>query len=176
MQPSTQARYLDRLTQLGILLFFAFILSACGRPSTSTETVSGAPPAKEVKDNKAYDDGEHIVFFNAIPSSLIEASVAKSYNIVRSDSRALTNISVHKKNSDSSTAAVNADIAVKVTNLTGQLKPMELKRISEQDTAIYYIGMVNVSNGETLVFDLNINPEGTDKDIAIKYKQSFFAD
>jgi len=165
---------LQRLIKLSTSILIASLLVACGRPSVSTETVSGAQPAKVVKDNKAYDDGEHIVFFNAIPSSLINANVAKSYNIVRSDSRALTNVSIHTKNSDGSTTAINADINVKVTNLTGQLKPMELKRISEQDSAIYYIGMVNVSNGETLIFDLNIKPEGGNKEIDVKYKQSFF--
>jgi len=150
------------------------LLLACGRPSVSQETVSGAQPAKIIQDNKTYDDGEHIVFFNALPSSLIDASIAKSYNIVRSSNRALTNISVHKKNSDGSSTAITADINIKVTNLTGQLKPMELNVFREQNTAIYYIGMVNVSNGETLVFDLTVKPENSEKEINAKYKQSFF--
>ena len=163
-------------TKVSVFFLIALTLFACGRPSVSNETVSGAQPAKVVEDNKAYDDGEHIVFFNALPSSLINANIAKSYNIVRSDNRALTNISIHKKNSDGTTTAINADVKPKVTNLTGQLKPMELKRISEQDTAIYYIGMVNVSHGETLLFDLNIKPEGSSKEIAVKYKQSFYSE
>lgn len=162
--------------KVSALILIALTLLACGRPSVSQETVSGAQPAKVIKDNKAYDDGEHVVFFNALPSSLIDASIAKSYNIVRSDNRALTNISIHKKNSDGTTTAINANIKPKVTNLTGQLKPMELKRINEQDTAIYYIGMVNVSHGETLVFNLNIKPEDSNKEIVVKYKQSFYSE
>lgn len=172
--PNTSLSNLCRNT--AVLLITSCLLTACGRPGPSTETVSGAQPAQEIKDNQAYDDGEHVVFFNALPSSMIDASVAKSYNIVRSDARALVNVSVRKKNEDGTTSASNANIKSNVTNLTGQLKPMDLKRISEQDSAIYYIGMVNINNGETLLFDFKVTPEGTNKEIDVKYKQRFFID
>jgi hypothetical protein len=158
-----------------ILLFILFGLSACGGPAPSTETVSGAPPAREVSQNKSYDDGSHVIYFNAINSDFINAEIAKKNNIIRSKNRALINVSIHKKNSDDSKTSVSAQLNDTVSNLTGQLKSVDWRKISEGD-AIYYIGLVGIANGETLIFDMKIIPDGQDEVIPVKFQQRFFTD
>lgn len=167
----------SKYRSLGLMLAYcgALVLTACGGPAPSSETISGAPPAREMSQNKTYDDGTHIVYFNAINSDLINADVAKQNNIVRSKNRALINVSIHKKNPDDSKTAVTAALNDTVSNLTGQLKNIKWNKVVEGE-AIYYIGQVGIANGETLIFDMKIIPEGRDDPIPVKFQQRFFTD
>lgn len=150
-------------------------LTGCGGPAPSSETISGAPPAREMSQNKSYDDGTHIIYFNVINSDFITPDVAKQYNIVRSKNRALVNVSVHKKNPDNSTTSVVAALNDKVSNLTGQLKSVTWNKVNEGE-AIYYIGQIPIANGETLIFDMKIIPQGHDDPIPVKFQQRLFTD
>ncbi len=150
-------------------------LSACGGPAPSSETLSGAPAANEIKKNKMFDDGKHVIYFNAITTDFLEPEIAKANNITRSKSRALVNIAIQKKNSDGSKTPVSAKLNATVTNLTGQLKNVDWRKVSEGN-AIYYLGLVNIANGETLRFDLEPVPEGQDESIAVRFQHRFFND
>jgi hypothetical protein len=75
----------------------------------------------------------------------------------------------------SDNVAVEADVAVKAVNLTGQLKSITMRQIDEQD-AIYYIGEVAVANRETLIFDISIAPEGVATPSEVRFKRQFFTD
>ena len=50
-------------------------------------------------------------------------------------------------------------VTVDAYNLNGQLKDMEMRRVSEGE-AIYYIGEVSISGAEILVFDIAVTPHG----------------
>ena len=158
----------------GIVILFSF-LSACGGPTPSSETISGAPAANEVKQDKMFDDGKHVIYFNAITTDFLEPEIAKANNITRSKSRALVNIAIQKKNPDGSKTPVSAKLNATVTNLTGQLKNVDWRKVNE-GTAIYYLGLVNIANGETLRFDLQPVPEGQDESIAVRFQHRFFND
>ena len=54
---------------------------------------------------------------------------------------------------------VEATVEVDCYNLNGQLKNIEMRRVSEGD-AIYYIGEVSISGAEILVFDISVTPTG----------------
>lgn len=152
-----------------------FTLTACGGPTPSSETISGAPPAREMSQNKSYDDGTHVIYFNAINSDFINADTAKENNIVRSKNKALVNLSIHKKNDDNTTTSVSANINDKVSNLTGQLKNVNWQKVTEGN-AVYYIGLVGISNGETLIFEMEIIPENQNDPIPVRFQQRFFTD
>jgi len=66
-----------------------------------------------------------------------------------------------------------AEVTVKTVNLTGQLKNVTMRPITEGD-AIYYIGETPVANRETLIFDISITPEGVDKTADVRFKRQFF--
>ena len=71
-------------------------------------------------------------------------------------------------------AGMRADISVSATNLSGQLRNLSMREITEE-SAIYYIGETAVSDGETLIFTISVTPEG-EASQTLRYMQQFFVD
>lgn len=135
-----------------LLLFSFFIISSVHAESS-----------KEV--------GSYVVHYNAISTESLPARVAQAYGITRSKNRGLLNISVVKKGGNYQ--GVEAKIKVIATNLTGQLRDMELRKIQEQ-SAVYYISEFSVADRETLDFIINVvTPEN--QGVNINLRQQFFA-
>jgi hypothetical protein len=143
------------------------LLSACGGPDESSAAPE-AQPAGATSENI----GDHVVHFSAQTTDQLPPEVARAYSIVRSKNRAMLNVSVLRA---SDNVAVEASVAVKVVNLTGQLKNITMRQIDEQD-AIYYIGEVAVANRETLIFDISVTPGGADSPSDVRFKRQFFTD
>jgi predicted small lipoprotein YifL len=140
-------------------------LAACGGPGPDA-TVPQAEPAAASN----VDIGDHIVHFSALSTDQLPPEVARAYNIVRSQNRAMLNVSIIEEGSNK---PVTAEVSVKTVNLTGQLKNVTMRMIREQE-AIYYIGETPVANGETLVFDISVQPEGADEASDIRFKRQFY--
>ncbi|HWP95126.1 MAG TPA: DUF4426 domain-containing protein [Gammaproteobacteria bacterium] len=121
-----------------------------------------------------YEVDGYVIHYNALPTDQLAANVATAYGIIRSKTRAMLNVSVIKKVPNTTGTAVPAQVNVHANNLNGQLKPMVMRRIDEQ-TAIYYIGEVSVTDGETLVFDIYVTPEGEKQTFNVRFKQTFYA-
>ena len=64
-------------------------------------------------------------------------------------------------------------MTVKTVNLTGQLKDVAMRMIREQE-AIYYIGVTDVANMETLIFDISVRPDGVEAASAVRFKRQFY--
>ena len=103
--------------------------------------------------------GDYVVHYNAFRSDTLSPEIAKAYELTRRNNRIIVNITVLKKVMGTTAKPVSATIAGNASNLTGQLKNLEFREIKE-DTAIYYIAELKVSDGEFLKFKLNITPEG----------------
>ncbi len=115
--------------------------------------------------------GNYIVHYNAISTESLPPAVATAYGITRSKNKGLLNISVLAKGAGFQ--GVEAEIDVSATNLTGQLRAIELRKIEEQK-AIYYISVFSVTNRETL--DFSIKVKTADGQVGnIKLRQQFFA-
>ena len=119
---------------------------------------------------------DYTVHYNALNSSLISPDVAKVYDIRRSDSRALINISVLKNTENQFPMAVKAKVTASGRNLTGQTRKIEMREINERDNAIYYIGELSVSNMETFDFTVLVTPEGQNKPFNVKFRQQFYTE
>ena len=121
-------------------LILATGLAACepSDPNVST-TLEGVLPATE----STKDFGEYVLFFNALNTDQLSPDIAREYGIVRSKSRALLNVSIHRKLEGGRTEAVTGAVSASAINLNGQLMTMTLREIRE-DTAIYYIGELAV--------------------------------
>ncbi len=150
-----------------IALSLLGLVSACGGPGESAD-VPAAQPAGATNA----DIGDHVVHFSAQSTDQLPPEVARAYNIVRSKNRAMLNVSVLQ---ESDRSAVVANVSVKTVNLTGQLKSVTMRQINEGD-AIYYIGEVAIANRETLVFDISVTPEGSDRVSDVRFKRQFFTD
>ena len=97
--------------------------------------------------------GNYLVHYNALSTETLPPSVAKAYGITRSKNKGLLNISVLKKGGGFQ--GVEAELKVSATNLTGQRRDLELRKIIEQ-SAVYYISVFSVSDRETLDFSIDI--------------------
>ena len=142
-----------------------FLLVACGGPGTDA-TVPAAQPAGAT----SVDIGEHVVHFSAQSTDQLPPEVARAYNLVRSKNRAMLTVSVIEEGTNN---AATAEVTVKTVNLTGQLKNVNMRTITEGD-AIYYIGETPIANRETLIFDISITPEGIDTATDVRFKRQFF--
>lgn len=146
-------------------------LAGCGRESSQ---LSGAPA--QSSQESFQDFGNYEVHFNAVRTDALTAEVARAYNIERSKNRVLLNVTVlHKEADHAPRKPVDGKVEVDAYNLNGQLKPLEMRRISEGE-AIYYVGEVSISGSEILVFDIKVTPVNESKPLEVKFKREFFTD
>ncbi len=159
----TIIRVLVSLSLLGLL-------AACGGPGGSATV----PTAQSAGATSA-DIGDYVVHFNAQTTDQLQPDVAKAYNILRSKNRAMLNVSIIRQADNMPMAG---DVAVTATNLTGQLKNVTMRKIEGpgENVAIYYIGETPVANRETLIFDISVKPEGTNRPYEVRFKREFYTD
>jgi len=119
------------------------------------------------------DFGDYTIHYNAFTTDMLTPDVAKAYNVTRSKSRALLNISVLKNAVGSSINPVRARVEVSATNLSAQLKTFDMRELSDQG-AIYYIAETTVANRETLRFNVSVTPEGEQNTYNFSFQQEFF--
>jgi len=148
-----------------VTMSFLSLLAACGGPGPDANVPKAEPAAAS-----SVDIGDHVVHFSALSTDKLPPEVARTYNIVRSQNRAMLNVSVLEEGSGT---PVEALVTVKTVNLTGQLKNVTMRMIREQE-AIYYIGETPVANQETLIFDISITPDGVEEASDVRFKRQFF--
>ncbi len=117
--------------------------------------------------------GDYVIHYNAFRSDTISAEIAKQYGLARANNRVLINIAVLKKVLNTTGKPTASTITGHASNLTGQLKKLEFKQITE-GTAIYYLAETKISDGEFLKFDLKILPEGEDHAARLRFDKRFF--
>lgn len=127
--------------------------------------VSATPAAKEF--------GDYTIHLNAFNSDTLQPNVAKAYNIIRSKNRGLLTISVVKKSKSSNGMPVKAAVNAKATNLTGQLKNIQIREINDAG-AVYYISEFHVADKEILDFTINVTPDNGTGPYTVELRQQFF--
>ena len=108
-----------------IALSLLGLVAACGGPNQTAEV-----PEAEPAGASSAEIGDHVVHFSAQTTDQLPPEVARAYNIVRSPNRAMLNVSVLRA---ADNTPVEASVAVKTVNLTGQLKNVTMRQINEQD-------------------------------------------
>lgn len=119
--------------------------------------------------------GDYTIHYNAFTTDILEPSVARIYKIPRSKNRVLLNISVLKKVMGTTGQPVSAKIQATATNLSAQVKTLEMREIRDKG-AFYYIAETPVSNEETLIFTLHITPDDEAITHTITFQEQFFTD
>jgi len=150
------------------------VLSACGDDPAPTSAGTRAPAAEPVEISSK-DFGDYVLHFNAISTNQLEPDVARAYNIVRSNNRAMINVSIVKKEEGTTGQSVAGSVSATAANLTGQVKNLTLRQIQEND-AIYYIGDVSIANGETLMFTIDATPINESSRFSVRMQRQFFTD
>ncbi|MCF6319570.1 MAG: DUF4426 domain-containing protein [Proteobacteria bacterium] len=119
--------------------------------------------------------GDYEVHYSTFPSLSLSKEIANNYQIKRSKSRIIISLTVLNTASEPHTPT-KANIKIVAKNLFGQIKPIKLRKIVEQDKAIYYLGYFSISNKENVNFTINIVPQGERKNINLKFSREFFND
>jgi hypothetical protein len=145
-------------------------LSGCGQGGpTPTRAQTAAPSEPSFQTF-----GNFEVHYNALRSDELAAEVARAYGIERSSNRVMLNVSLLRKNPDGTTTPVDGQVTATAYNLNGQLKDLQMRRITE-GASVYFIGEVGISGNEILVFDIAAVPlDQTDK-FSVQFKREFFA-
>lgn len=118
--------------------------------------------------------GDYVIHYNAFRSDILEPEVAKSYNLMRRNNRAILNIAILKKVLNTTGTPTSARVTGHASNLTGQLKKLDFREIKE-GTAIYYLAETKFSDGEFLKFNLKIEIDGEDQPARLKFDKRFYS-
>lgn len=152
-----------------VLSAVALLAAGCNNAQQSS-----AAPAQESGET-FQEFGNYEVHYNALRTDMLTPEIARSYGIQRSSSRVMLNVTILRKEADHAPRKpVDGAVQVDAYNLNGQLKNIEIRRLSEGD-AIYYIGEVSISGQEILVFDITVTPTGEAAPIKVKFKREFYA-
>ena len=117
--------------------------------------------------------GKYTVHYSAVETTFLSPKVANDYGIKRSRNSIMLNISVLEKMTKGIQKPIRANVWVTATNLTGQLKQISIRPISEGE-AIYYIGELFVTDKETLDFTAKVQPSGEQETFTLQFRQQFF--
>jgi len=129
-------------------------------------------PLTGVAENSTHTGG-YTIHHNAITTDSLPVQVATAYGIQRSKSRALLNVSVIRQVPGTIGQPVRAEIRAVAKTLFGQIRPVEMREIIE-DQAIYYIADFPVAHREILNFEFEILPEGGRYPLRANMRQEFF--
>ena len=95
--------------------------------------------------------GPYRVHYIVLPTTLLNADIAKRYDIVRGRNRGLLNLSVL----DANGSAVPASISGTMLNLPGQVLTLRFNEVVE-DNARYHLATFRFSDDELLRFRLDL--------------------
>jgi Domain of unknown function (DUF4426) len=147
------------------------IALACGCGKTPQQAVAAAQPS----DETFKDFGNYELHFNALRTDSLTPEIARANGIQRSQNRVMLSVTVLRKDAaQTPRKPVEASVQVDCYNLNGQLKNIEVRRVTEGD-AIYYIGEVTIAGAEILVFDITATPTGEAAPLTAKLKREFFS-
>jgi predicted small lipoprotein YifL len=154
-----------------VLVCAALALTGCGKGGPTPSEAQTAAPSEPTQK----DFGEFEVHYNALRTDQLAPDVARAYGIERSANRVMLNVSLLRKNPDGSTTPVDGTVTASAYNLNGQLKDLQMRRITE-GTSFYFIGEVGISGTEILVFDISAVPSGQESKYSVQFKREFFSD
>lgn len=154
-------------------LVLAAGVAAC-EPTAGVD-VTSAQEAVLPATESSKDFGEYVVYFNALNTDQLTPDIAREYGIVRSKSRAMLNVSIHRKNGNGATEAVTGTVTASATNLNGQFKSMTLREVREE-AAIYYIGELAITDGEVLIYTVDATPNSEQSPFTLRFQKQFFVE
>lgn len=117
--------------------------------------------------------GDYTIHYSAFTTDILSPHVAKTYGILRSRTRGMVNVAVLKSNGVRH--SVEAQLSGTATNLNGQLKVLDIRKVKDGD-AIYYVSELPVHNEEVLDFILEVTPAGSREMVPVKFRQQFFTE
>ncbi len=116
----------------------------------------------------------YVVHYNVINTTFLSPEVAQAYNVRRSASRAMVNVTVMER-TDAGMQPVSAEVGGTAINMNQQVRTLRFREIRDGD-AIYHLSELPVRGGEELEFELEILPADSDRTKTVNFRQTFYAD
>jgi hypothetical protein len=113
----------------------------------------------------------YLAHYNAYTSDLLDPKVASSYGIQRSHNRGVLLVNVQRAGDKPS--GVRAKVSAAATTANLQQRTVDIREVKEGDV-YYYLADFPVNNGETLDFNISVQPEGAKQPYQFSYRQQFF--
>lgn len=132
-----------------------------------------AAPVSAQGESQAF--GEYTVHYSVFNSTFIKPDIAEAYGLIRARDRALINVSVTRRNGDSNTLGLPADIRGQASNLLQQQQPLNFKEISDGQ-ATYYIAALRHSHEETFNFTLQIQLAPDQAPWQVRFSRTLYVD
>ncbi len=145
-------------------------LAGCDQGGPAPGQAQTAAPSEPTHQ----DFGDFEVHYNAVRTDELSPDVARAYGIERSSNRVMLNVSLLRKSPDGRTTPVDGTVTASAYNLNGQLKDLQMRRITE-GSSVYFIGEVGISGAEILVFDIDAAPADQSGKYSVQFKREFFA-
>src|SRR5262245_18139541 len=153
-----------------LALSSSLVLGGCNRTAPAQSTAAAQPATESFQDF-----GNFSVHYNALRTDSLTPEIARSYGIQRSPNRVMLTVTILRKDTPQSQGKpVDGTVEVSAHNLNGQMKGIEMRRVSEGD-AIYYIGEVSISGAEILVFNISATPTGEALPFKVKLQREFYS-
>lgn len=121
---------------------------------------------------RTFDNYE--VHYSVFNSSFLTPEVAESYNIVRSKSQALMNISVLEKLPDGSKRSTSAIVTGEQYDLIRH-EPLKFSEIKEQETR-YYLSSFEITNKTTIYFTVYIQLAPNHEPYKLQFNKLLYKD
>lgn len=120
------------------------------------------------------DFGDYQVHYNAFASSFLKPDIARQYELQRSRALGVVNISVLHK-TPAGMVPVAAQVEGGMLNNVRQRFLLPFHRVTE-GKAIYSLAQFQYSDGEMLIFEISVLPEGQQQALPIRFSQQLFSE
>lgn len=123
-------------------------------------------------EQKVVFNGDYELHFIVFNSTLLQADIARQYNLPRSGRQAIVNISVLQQQDDGVATPVEATVTVRTRDLLGQARPLPIQVVQEQN-ARYHLSSLKLLDREMLWFDISVSIPG-ERDFEYSFSQEMW--
>lgn len=111
--------------------------------------------------------GDYEIHYSALPTGMLNDSIAQQYGIVRSRTRGMIMLTVMRDNQ-----AVPARIDVLARDPDDNLREIPARQVKD-DNWVSYVGTFAINAGEPLIFEVDVRPHAGGGPFEIAFRQSF---
>lgn len=119
--------------------------------------------------------GPYQLHYNTFESTFLTPEIAHQYGLTRSKARGLLNVAVTSQEQGKLPQSKRAIISASVTNLLGQIVPLEFITIEEGDS-IYYLAPFTKTDDEILKFTVQAKLNADSQPMTVKFQRHVYVD
>ena len=124
-----------------------------------------------LRAEQVVEHGDYRLHYMAMVTEELPPAVAQVYGITRSSKQGVLILNLQQQQAP--LVSLASEAKGRIRNLIGQERLDELREVRERD-AIYWIATFSFSHLETMRFDFELQPKGSNTRIALNFSQQFY--